>query len=315
MMRVDPMFNELILTFAWFAAVNGLVSVATLIAAGCFRDGIAADPRRARRLVLARLAPAGIATVAAGAVFLPGHVALEPATAVEWLGPWTLALGLCGIALVIRSAVRLGQTWQTSARLSRGAGRNVRRGRLRLTEVPLLPGIALAGILRPRILIGSHVRTLLSGGELDAAVAHELAHQHAGDNFTRVLMHCAPDFLTGTPGAKRLEMLWTGEAECLADAAAVGGSPRRATRLASALVKIARLASATHEWSPEWSTLHHPPLLELRIRRLVSGAPARPGSSRWFHIAAALTAAALVCAWTIGLPTHLHWLTERLLHA
>ena len=184
-----------------------------------------------------------------------------------------------------------------------------------MTEVPLLPGIALAGIVRPRILIGTPARRLLSGEELEVALAHELAHQEMGDNVTRMLMRSAPDFLAGTPAARRLESLWDGEAECLADAAAVGDSPTRAAQLASALVKIGRLAAGTPQWSPEWSALHHPALLELRVRRLVSGTPVVAGSSRWFRLATALSAAAVTVSWSLGLPTELHWLTERLLHS
>jgi hypothetical protein len=184
-----------------------------------------------------------------------------------------------------------------------------------MTEVPLLPGIALAGIMRPRILVGEPARRLLSGDELDVALAHELAHQQTGDNLTRVLMRCAPDFLAGTRTARRLETLWAGEAECLADATAVGNSPTRAALLASALVKIGRIAVGGPQWSPEWSTLHHPVLLEVRVRRLVAGTPVGRGSSRWFRIAASLSAVAVVVAWSLGLPTELHWLTERLLHS
>ena len=314
MIRVDPMFNEAILTLAWFAAVNAVASIVVLIAARFFADRVGADPRRARLLALTRLAPAGLGAIAAVGVFLPAHLQLEPPRADEWLGPWTLTVGMCGIALVLESAFQLAAAWHRSARLVRDTGRDIQMGRFCMTEVPLLPGIALAGIVRPRILIGAPARRLLSGEELEVALAHEVAHQDMGDNFTRVLMRCAPDFLAGTPTARRLESLWAGEAECLADAAAVGDSPTRAAQLASALVKIGRLAAGGPQWSPEWSSLHHPALLELRVRRLVSGTPVVAGSSRWFRLATALGAAAVAVAWSLGLPTELHWLTEQLLH-
>jgi hypothetical protein len=313
--RVDPMYNEIVLTFAWFAAVNAVVSLAAIFAARFFTENVGADPRRARRLVLARLAPTAFAAIAALGIFLPAHMQLEPPVSDEWLGPWTLTAGMCGIVLVLRSAVRLALIWRRSARLVRDTGREISKGRLCMTEVPLLPGLALAGIVRPRILIGSPARRLLSGEELDVALAHELAHQQTGDNFTRVLMRCAPDFLTGTPTATRLERLWAGEAECLADAAAVGDSPKRAAQLASALVKIGRLAAGAPQWSAEWSALHHPALLELRVRRLVSGAPVAPGSSRWFRLAGAIGVAAVAVAWLSGLPAELHFLTEQLLRS
>jgi len=314
MMRVDPMFNELLLTFAWFAAVNAVVSIAVAIGARCFAERIGADPSRARHLVLTRLAPAAIAAITALGIFLPAHMKLEPMRDDEWLGPVTLCAGMLGIALILRSAHRFAWTCYRTARLARDASHNFRKGRVVAKEVPLLPGIALAGIVSPRILVGSPARRLLSEGELEVALAHELAHQQTGDNFTRVLMYCAPDFLVGTKAARRLETLWAGEAECLADAAAVGGSPRRAARLASALVKIGRLASTGHHWSPELSAFHHPALLELRVRRLVSDTPVQPGSARWLRLAAVISAAAVGAAWSFGLPEELHWLTERVLH-
>jgi Zn-dependent protease with chaperone function len=315
MFRFHPEFNEVVLAFAWFAACNLIASLAVLIASRRVADTITADPRRARWLVLMRLAPAGFAALTAGVIFLPAHIALEPPATQEWLGPWTATLGICGMLLVSRSVLTLARTWLTSRRLTRDAARQVRKGRATLIEVPLLPGIALTGIFRPRILIGAPARHLLTSGELDVAMAHELAHQRAGDNLTRLLMLCAPDFLSGTPAARRIERVWSGEAECFADAAAVAGDRKRATRLASALVKIGRLASGGHEWSPHWSTLHHPALLELRVRRLVSGARIGPGSPRWQHAAAAFALAAVIAAWIVGLPTELHWLTERLLHS
>lgn len=315
MIRVHPMFNEAILTLAWFAAINVAVSIAVLIAARFFGDTVGANPARARRLALARLAPSVIGAIGAFGLFLPAHLKLEPPRSDEWLGPWTVSVGMCGIVLVLRSAFQLAETWRRSARLVRDSGRDITRGRLCMTEVPLLPGIALAGIMRPRILVGEPARRLLSEEELDVALAHELAHQQTGDNLTRVLMRCAPDFLAGTRTADRLETLWAGEAECLADATAVGGSPTRAALLASALVKIGRLAVGESRWSPEWSALHHPALLEVRVRRLVSGLAVGAGSSRWFRLAAALSALAVAMAWSLGLPTELHWLTERLLQS
>lgn len=315
MIRVHPMFNEAILTVAWFAAVNVAVSIVVLVAARFFGDRVGADPRRARFLALTRLAPSALGAIAAFGLFLPAHLKLEPPRSDEWLGPWTLTVGMCGMALLLRSVFQLAATWHRSARLVRDTGRDITRGRFCMTEVPLLPGIALAGIMRPRILVGEPARRLLSGEELDVALAHELAHQQTGDNLTRVLMRCAPDCLAGTRTARRLEALWAGEAECLADATAVGDSPARAALLASALVKIGRLAVGGPQWSPEWSALHHPALLEVRVRRLVSGTPVGPGSSRWFRVAAALSAVAVAVAWSLGLPTELHWLTERLLHS
>ena len=89
-----------------------------------------------------------------------------------------------------------------------------------------MPGISLAGILNPRILIGPRIVAELSGPELDVAIAHEVAHLHAFDNFSRWCMLCAPDFLSGSAVAGRLEERWREAAECRADSRASGGHGR-----------------------------------------------------------------------------------------
>ena len=85
--------------------------------------------------------------------------------------------------------------------------------------------------------------------------------------------------------------------------------------LASALVKVSRLASAPSAFvtSPAWSTLHDPPLLERRVRRLVDGEAAVAVPPRRPHRIAGVTLFAvvlLVCG-TTAAPS-LHQLTEAL---
>jgi beta-lactamase regulating signal transducer with metallopeptidase domain len=182
-------------------------------------------------------------------------------------------------------------------------------------EIPLLPGIALAGVIRPRVLIGSSARDVLTAPELDVAVAHEIAHWHAGDNVARVLMACIPDVFSLTSSARRVERLWEGEAECLADARAVAGSPERATRLASALVKVARLVARPGDvaWSPGWSSFHHAALLETRVRLLIRRPPVPERVGGVALKAAAALAALVAAAWLGGVPYALHTVTEALL--
>jgi hypothetical protein len=127
--------------------------------------------------------------------------------------------------------------------------------------------------VRTRILIGPAVADQLTPAELDVAMAHEQAHRLAYDNLKRFLMACAPDCFGGSRVARALEDRWRASAESLADARAVNGDERRAVNLASALVKVARigLTAPAGAASLVWSTLNDPPLLEIRVRRLVSG--------------------------------------------
>jgi beta-lactamase regulating signal transducer with metallopeptidase domain len=311
MRGLPPVVAFAILTLAWFAAINAVASLAALAAARLLDESVAASAARARRLVALRLAPAAVSLLGAGALFLPAHVRLEAAATDERLGIGLFGLAACGLLLLWSACARVLRVVRASARLARcDARRDLWRGKIQLTEVPLLRGIALAGIIRPRILVGSQVRDALTSSEFDVAVAHERAHQQARDNLTRLLMHCTPDFLVWSATARRLEALWSAEAECLADAAAVGASGKRAERLASALVKIARLAAGDRSWSPEWSTLHHAALLEMRVRLLVTRACVQQDSRALMPAAAALCTAAIAIAWLAGLPAGLHTVTE-----
>ena len=98
------------------------------------------------------------------------------------------------------------------------------------------------------------------------------------DNLTRVALQGVPDFFGFSSSARRIERLWDAQAECLADARAVDGSPDRATHLASALVKVARLEAPRVPSIVAWSTFHQAALLETRVRLLIEQARSRAGS-------------------------------------
>ena len=171
-------------------------------------------------------------------------------------------------------------------------------------------------MIRPRILIGPAVAQELSSAELEVAVAHELAHRQAFDNLARWAMLCAPDFFGISGAARRLERDWHAAAESLADARAVRGDSTRAVHLASALVKVTRLAAEgpASPPVPAWSTLNDPPLLERRVRRLVAGAAplAAPGRSRMIPALVTLGAAFLLAV--PALAVMVHRLTETLVN-
>jgi hypothetical protein len=306
--------SAVVLGLAWFAGVNLIASVFALAAATWLPDAIAVDVRRARQLLALRFFPAAIAATVAVALFAPAHVLLEPADVEERYGVLPLGLAVIGLVLIARSVWRTARIAAASIRLAIYARRHAADRRTATLELPLLPAIALAGVFRPRVIIGSPARQALTMEELDVAVAHELAHRHAHDNLTRVLMACVPDLFSLTPAARRIERLWEAEAECLADARAAAGSAVRASRLASALVKVARLRSSDAAWSPGWSSFHHAALLETRVLLLVQRPRQQPSrADRSSAPAGTVVVALVVAAWTAGVPRALHAITERLL--
>ena len=271
---IEMFARSIVMSLAWFAGVNAIASMTAILAS--IAIGKANPIGRPRLLMTIRLFPAFAATVFVGTMFLPAQWAFEPRDTEETLGLVVYALAMVGGLLLARSVGR--------AILIARAGRQFRPGEEAVSfggadvrQVDDLPGVSLAGVLKPRILVNSQVVDGLSPSELDVAIAHEVAHRDAFDNLTRWAFICAPDFLGGSTIAKRLEQEWREAAELRADAQASRGDAGRAVDLASALIKVARLSAAWTGQSPapSWSTLHDSALLELRVRHLMNGSVLR----------------------------------------
>jgi Zn-dependent protease with chaperone function len=248
-------------------------------------------------------------------LFLPAHLRFEPAAGEESFGFLLRLLAVRAAVLLTRSSWRALSAARTDYRLAS----EVRRAAVPLDagalEVRGFPGVSLAGILRPTILIGSDTLAALTPAELDAAISHEQAHRRSADNFKQFLMFCSPDLFGWSARARQLEDRWRAEAECQADARAAGGDDRRALVLASALVKVARLTrrSSVVVPSPAWSAFHLAALLETRVRRLTAGrAPADTGDSpRWGGLVLAAIGVA-TAAWFSDGSYALHQVTEAM---
>jgi hypothetical protein len=268
---IDLLLRTVVVALAWFACINAIGSVFAAALAYAIHQRRTTIPRTWVFLAI-RLLPASLSLFVAGAMFLPAQWVLEPRDAVETLGFALNALAVAGAALLARSAWRVIAVARASHWVRAGS-RPYRRGMPDTYVVDSLRGVSLAGIVRPRILIGRTVKSLLSRDELEVAVAHELAHRDAFDNLARWCMFCAPDFLAGSAIAARLEHDWHVAAESRADARAICGDRHRAVHLASALIKVARLSTmpAQRISLPSWSTLNDSELLEWRVHRLLSG--------------------------------------------
>ena len=303
-----------LLGLAWFSAINLALSSVAWTAARLIlrRRGSSAG-----LLLSVRLLPAVVASAFVVAIFFPAHWRFEPAHADETLGSVLGVLAVLGAGLLARSAWRAIRLVWHDCRLA-GLTRRGTSLDVGAFEVVGLPGVSLAGIFRPRILVGSDTLATLTPAELDVAISHELAHQQSRDNLKRFLMFCAPDVFGWTGAAQRLERRWRAESEYQADAHAVRGESDRAVVLASALVKVAKLTRRSDGMlpSPAWSAFHVASLLETRVRRLVGEPIARPAGvgERWVPVAlVALLAVAIATGFGLSdLAFGLHTVTESL---
>jgi hypothetical protein len=304
--------SSVLLACFWFAVANLVVSAIAWIAA---RIAETRERPGAGLLIAIRLMPAASAIFFAGVLFLPAHWVYEPSGSDEMFGTAMSLLAVLGAALVARGGWRalraVSQDLQLAS-LTRQSATPLDGGAYQVRGVH---GVSLAGVLQPRILVGTAAVEALTAAELDVAIAHELAHQRSRDNLKRFLMHCAPDLFGWSATARRIEARWQAESEREADARAVRGDERRAVVLASALVKVARLTRRPGAIvpSPAWSAFHVPTLLEARVTRLVSGRleAARGFQPSWRAFAAAALAIP-AAVWTFNLSYSLHLVTEAL---
>jgi Zn-dependent protease with chaperone function len=306
--------SSVLLGLAWFAAVNILVTpIAWMLARTALQRKGASG---ASALFAIRLLPSIASCLFVFALFLPAHWRFEERNTQESFGILIASLAALGLALFGRSvwrAIRVSWNGYRLASLARkSASRLVSPGAF---EVAGVPGVSLAGILRPQVLIGSEALRALTPAELDVAISHEIAHRRSGDNLKRFVMFCAPDLFGWLPAARQLENQWLAEAECQADDHAVMGDDTRAVALASALVKVAQLRcrAGLVLQSAAWSAFHVPTLLETRVRRLVSEPLTAPARSRrqWGSVAAVAIAVPLG-VWLLGFSHTLHVVTEAM---
>jgi beta-lactamase regulating signal transducer with metallopeptidase domain len=305
--------SSVLLGLVWFAAANALASLTAWGAGAVLLRR--REPVRAAFVLALRLFPAVASSLFVLAVFLPTHWRLEPLESDESFGFVLAIIATSSVFVLARSfyrAVRSGLAGRRFALLVRQAAKLIEGDTF---ELGAFDGVSLAGIWRPTILVGAGARAALTRDELDLAISHEIAHRQSRDNLKRFLMFGAPDFFGWTSVARQLEARWQAEAECEADAQAVRGDDSRAVVLASALVKVAKLRASTHPALPVWmsSAFHVPTLLELRVRRLVSGASCRPLSRTRLTFSGALVGLVLSASlWLLEVSETLHAVTEAM---
>jgi len=174
---------------------------------------------------------------------LPSFLLLEPRHTTEKPEGWLICLASCAAAfavgLLARALSGMLQTWKVTRKLLRCAAKVEVEGK-EVFEISNPPSaVVVTGVFRPRIFIGRAAVGVLSRDELQAAVAHELAHTSSFDNLKRLFFHvtCPPRWFGGLRWAERS---WCNRLEIEADECALRRGVS-ALDLGSAIVKVGRL--------------------------------------------------------------------------
>ncbi len=257
---------------------------------------------RANLLFALRILPFAAAAAVTAAFILPSFILLEPRAIEEPMGALALALGSCGIGVIVFGvgfalaalvrASRLISRWTSDAKAVESQ-----------VSVPVLrinrttPALTAAGILRPRVLLSNAARFVLNRNELHTALRHEMAHVHRRDNLKKLSLR----FVT-FPGMKKLETAWLESTEMAADDAAVE-SVGDALDLAAALIKLSKITSSARygleSGSEELMTafIHvSSKLINARVERLIRWQDQRPVAGRSYSRLYATGAVAMTFA-------------------
>ncbi len=243
-----------------------------LVAPIAIRTARRLAPRLASCLLLTlRVLPFGLALFAVLGLCVPSYLWLEPEDILESVGFVSLfmaALGaiICGIAITrgVRAAVRY---FLLTRRCQLHLGAGTPPAWVAESAAPLL---AVAGVVRPHLIISQAIFNHLSQEELSVVLRHECAHRTSRDNLKRLCIFLAPGIMPFLDVFRELERSWISFAEYAADEAAVAGDPRRALALASALVHVARLGTVSSLAPSAISFLEDASDLSARVDRLLT---------------------------------------------
>lgn len=299
-MTLDFVSRGLVQSLLALTVVSCVVSLAVAWAWPRLEKAAASPASLARRLFALRVLPGGV-SLAMALILVPiSYWSLEPRGDSERVGPVALLLAAIGGLILLSSLVRVARSlWQSRTvgwRLKASAD-----GTLTGLDVPAsridssFPVVALVGLLRPRLFVAAQVLESCTRQELQAVIAHELAHARTRDNLRRLLLVAVPDPLAWFPAGRRMIRDWGVAAELAADEGAVGDDPQKRLHLAAALVKVARLAGNPGPVPLPASALYRGEEIAGRVRRLVAPPASAAAAKRtwWPHAAiAALLAGA-----------------------
>ncbi|MBZ5521312.1 MAG: M48 family metalloprotease [Acidobacteriia bacterium] len=202
---------------------------------------------RASILFMIRALPAVLAGIVAFGFALPAFLRFEPQSSGEFVGARLLALASMGAFLLVAMTVRAVRILRATMLLRKQWSARGEKLTVEGVNLPVycVEGsgslMAVIGIFRPRIFVARRFVQALSGEELSAALAHEMAHVRSFDNFKQFFLK-----ITRPPHWLNIfrvtDAAWTNASEVAADENALT-SGASALDLSSALVKAGRLGA------------------------------------------------------------------------
>jgi Zn-dependent protease with chaperone function len=308
---------------AAFAALSaGIGLLVSLLAPAAIRIAEKMRAESAARFVLGlRLLPTGMAVLVVAGLCVPSYVRFEQRVEVEEVGIVCLGLATLALAFWAWSFVRAVRALAGSLGYLRQCDQKRCPAVLAENDAAVWvvegskPLLALAGLMRPRLVVSQSVMNALSPEQLAVAFGHERAHARSRDNLKRLLVILAPGII---PGFGMLERAWARFAEWAADDRAVAGDPQRSLSLAAALVRVARMGTGQRPPALLNAFLADAGDLEARVERLLKAPGGRSGALREWHVVLAaqvLVAGSIAAAmFRPAALAFVHGLLERLMH-
>lgn len=220
-------------------------------------------------------------------------------TVPESIGPMLLAFAAFGLALMFDGLWASVRSWRATRHVIQLWRREATEMTLPRWPLPTwrirrtFPVVAVVGVARPELYVSDRVVSGCSDAEIAAILAHERAHLISGDNLLRALFSVTPGVRLFRPLARLIEQDWANAAEEAAD-----NDARQATSaldLASALMKVARMAGEPLNELIPGSALIRELTLETRVRKLLEPPTStRRVSPLWLPAAGLLSATTLL---------------------
>jgi hypothetical protein len=296
---------------SFFVVLIFFAALVAWLAPAAIRLTSGMGPRRAARwMLMLRLLPAALSAMIVGVLCVPSYLRFEPHVSNEEAGLLSLSAAILGGAVCALAIYRAcSALLRSSLYLRRAGGRESMVHGERVRIVGDGAGLALAGLMPPRLLISESAIAGLSSDELAVALRHEQAHRESSDNWKRLLIQLSPAVFSRL---RRLEHEWVKHAEWAADDRATEGNADRSAALAAALVRVARLQNCGAMPALVTSLVSAGEDLEQRVDRLLETQVVAEAPKRGFEAIALASATLLIGGLAMNLRL-VHVLLESLL--